>query len=215
MAKQTAWQKKCAAEQAAHSKRVAPFRRLDRFKSFMSKMKLPEGFTGAFDADERYGGTVWHSFIVKGPGVEFKFGQGGDGHTRFEVEGKGWFSFDRTGVEDSFYWLPLFHGDDARGLEAGGCEAIMAEQLERIAQRREYHLSAVAVPGIPFSVAPAGIADLQARLKKQGRIDFMPSGFGTGYIVTQRATQNAKRASVELEKFLGVAPLFVSTFDAD
>ena len=95
----------------------------------------------------------------------------------------------------------------------------MQEQLERIEKRREYYRSAVSIPGLPYTVAPDGVEDLRKRLAKHGSLSFTPSGFGTGYMVSKRKPPGyqygGKQASPELEKFLGHAPLYITTMDCD
>jgi hypothetical protein len=193
-------------------------RDVDAFKKRMSKIKMPEGFTGTF-GEEKWppGNETYHHFeLVKENDTKIKFDLSGCGHTSFMV-GDGWRSFDRTGVEDSFYHTKVYKGDD-RVIDL---DTIIAEQLKRIAERREYYKSAVEVPGLPakFTVAPDGVAGLKASIKNNGHLSFTPSGFGVGYCVTKRPQQGLRygevRAKPELEKFLDHSPLYVHTLDCD
>jgi hypothetical protein len=183
------------------------------FRDFINLVKPPAGFNIKIN-NESWGKETWLGFSVTGPGVEIQFDQHGSGHTRFQTDKGAWLSFDRRGVEDSFYWKPL--DKDTRETDPN---KIIAEQLERIAKRQEYYRSAVSIPGIPFTVTPDGIEDLKKRLTKDGSVSFMPSGFGTGYVVTRRKPKvlkyGNKRAAPETEKFFGQAPLYITTFDAD
>lgn len=143
--------------------------------------------------------------------VKLEFRAGGDGTTSFEVEGKGWLTFDRRGVESSFYWQKW----DYPGAEEVIIENVMREQVKRVADRREYYKSAIVVPQIGFTVSPEGKVALIADIKKIGFRNFMPSGFGTGYTISTKHVRFSNRAKPELEEFIGVSPLYVSTFDAD
>lgn len=183
--------------------------------------KLPalEGFTGTW-VDDRFfrpGGETKNYVLTSADGtIKFTFLTGGVGRTDFETSA-GWRTFDRTGVESSFYWKPW----DYKGAEKVDMKKVFADQLRRIAERRDYAKTAVKVPEIGYTVAPGSIPELKARLRKSGSISFTPSGFGTGYCVTRRRPSpsamryGAKRAGKELEKFFGHSPLFIETMDCD
>jgi hypothetical protein len=185
----------------------------NNFRVHMSKLTVPQGFTGAFKEEPGWGRDAPNrmTFVLENhQDVKIVFDDYGGGHTSFKTP-RGWLSFDRRGVEDSFYHRPLFKGDKKRDLNE-----LVTEQLERVRDRQAYYAAAVPIPGIPFTVAPDGVEGLKERLKK-GSLTFTPSGFGTGYVVSKRPQrgQQSKRATSELETFLGSSPLFVSTFDAD
>lgn len=185
-----------------------------KFEKHMKQLtQIPEGFTVSQETEQR--GWRDHPmpvlvYVVKSETIEIRFDQTGSGHTLF-VNGDSKSTFDRLGVEDSFYHLPLWEGDP----EPYDLNAILKEQVQRVAQYFEYKKTALTVPGIPFSIAPDSLAGYQQRLKTKGTISFMPSGFGTGYQISRAMRRGAKRASTAMEKFFGVAPLFISTFDAD
>lgn len=182
-----------------------------RFHKRFEAIKIPDGFTGTFKPDTWDPTHKDEVFSLKSADVELVFDEGGSGHTRFLHKGA-WLSFDRTGVEDSFYHVPLFKGHGVSDLNV-----IVAEQIERVKKRLEYFASAVSIPGIPFTVAPDGVEPLKQRLAKTGVVSFHPSGFGTGYRLTKRPTRGGgeQRALAATETFFGVSPLYVSTLDCD
>lgn len=193
---------------------------LQQFEKRMSTVTVPAGFTAAYEDDVWGFGEkkeTWRKFILTKPDdTVIEFHQTGSGHTSFKTE-KGWMSFDRRGVVDSFYHVSLFKSDEVKDLNV-----IVAEQLERIEKRRAYYKSAVSVPGMNgYSVAPDGVASLKSQIKKNGYVTFTPSGFGTGYTVQKKQPDRmtlrfgGKRAPAELEAFLGTSPLWVVPFDHD
>lgn len=149
-------------------------------------------------------------FTLKSDTVEIKFDQTGGGHTSFLHQDK-WLCFDRRGIEDSFYHLPLWDGDDVPDVNA-----IVAEQLERIENYKKEFETVLQVPGLPFTVTPKRLAELKKRLQSNNSITFTPSGFGIGYVLARRRTdRNDKRATAATSDFFGVPTLFISTFDTD
>jgi len=190
---------------------------LEEFKKHMSKLDVPEGFSGEFRGDFREETDHPMQYILKKEDyVEIRFDINGSGHTSFRANGH-WYSFDRTGVEDSFYHLPLYKGQTVWGLNE-----IVTEQLARVEKRIAYYKTAVNVPGLPgtWTVAPDKVQELKDQLKKAGHITFTPAGFGTGYCVTRRRPAGPlkygrSRAKPELEEFLQFSPLYVETMDCD
>lgn len=71
------------------------------------------------------------------------------------------------------------------------------------------------VPGLPFMVTAEDKERITKTLKRGEPHRFMPSGFGTGYTLSRRGTSWSRPAGKELERFFGVHPLHVETFDAD
>lgn len=188
------------------------------FEKFVQTIPTFPGWVGEWknDVTEIYGERIdTPSYVLTWAAnhMKMEFYPGGDGTTSFEVEGKGWLNFDRTGVESSFYWKAWDH----KGAETPDMREVINEQCKRVADRREYYKSAINIPQIGFTTSPAGKLALIEDLKRNGRRNFMPSGFGTGYTISTSTKRlwNASRATPELETFIGISPLFVSTFDAD
>lgn len=175
-----------------------------------------DGWSGSWKDDNTFCGgqnipvRSW-VLICEAHNFKMEFRAGGDGTTSFEVDGKGWLTFDRTGVESSFYWKKW----DYPGAEEVNIELVIKEQVKRVIDRREYYKSAIQVPQIGFTVSPEGKVALINDIKRKGFRNFMPSGFGTGYIISVKPVRFSTRAKPELEEFIGVSPLYVGTFDAD
>lgn len=134
---------------------------------------------------------------------------GYSGTTLYLVPGKGtcYYSFDRTGVEDSFY-----------GTDETDINELVAKQQARIQASIERIGRSVAVPGLPFSVTPERQAELSNRLNTQGVVSLTPSGFGTGYMLHKKAprsTRYFKEGSKELAQFFGLPAIWITTFDHD
>lgn len=179
-----------------------------KFAKLMQTIPVPDGFTAEMSTDTSSSRPV-QRYTIKSADVEIVFDETGGGHTRFRI-GNSWKTFDRRGVEDSFYWLQLF---DTHKVKAPA--ELLPEQLLRIEKSRDYFKTAIAVPGLPFNVSPVELLALKAQLAKFGVVTFTPSGFGTGYMVTKKSNRYSKQASLELEKFLEHSPLYFHTFDAD
>lgn len=190
-----------------------------KFEAHVKTLQVPEGFTASWEKEVHgwgKGAETVHVFVVKSDTIELRFDQTGCGHTNFDMREdqygrQFWSTLDRRGVEDSFYHLPLYKGDKTKY----NLNKILVEQLERVAECLAARTTAISVPGIPFTVQPERLVRLKQELSKGRSISFMPSGFGTGYNISPKPQHGAKRASAEMQKFFGVAPLFISTFDAD
>ncbi len=182
------------------------------FRKRMKGLTIPKGFTSEMREEKDWGNvsTTHLIFVVKSDDIELRFDQSGSGHTDFKI-GDSTLTFDRLGVEDSFYHLPFGDWDKVKY----DLNAILKEQLSRVAKQRERAETAMAVPDIPFTLAPEELKKYKSRLAKGNQITFMPSGFGTGYQISKVPRRDAKRASSKMEAFFGIDPLFISSFDAD
>jgi len=88
-------------------------------------------------------------------------------------------------------------------------EVKIPEAIERIARSET-------VPGLPFMVTPESKEEIVRTLKGHRRYTWTPSGFGTGYVLQLNYGERGwKRAYAETEKFFGLKPIFIGTFDAD
>lgn len=191
--------------------RTKHFKELEKF---VKTIVPPSGFTATWIEDDFYRDPNYKNYVLTNEDakIKFTFRPGGSGSTSFFVYGRGWLTFDRHGVEDSFYYLPLWKGDKRPPVSE-----MLSEQLTRIEERRKYYTNAIIIPEIGHSVSPEGLAKMKEAFKKSKTAyqSFYPSGFGTGYVVSRKPGSFAKRAVKELEDFIGIAPLYVSTFDAD
>ena len=100
----------------------------------------------------------------------------------------------------------------------GGLFALLDGQLARCAALQARRATAVALPGLPFTVQPEWFATTAAALKAGRSVQLLPHGFGTGYSLRRGIggrSADCRRASSELERLVGVTPITVSTFDHD
>jgi len=129
------------------------------------------------------------------------------GHTTFKTT-KGDYSFDRRGVDDSFY-LKLTDGPEE-------FLATFREQLKKIEATRARHANAVTVPGFSALVSPEQKTEIIEKLRSGKAHEFRPAGFGTGYKLSLRQHSRwDKRAKPETEAFFGVSPIFIEETDCD
>lgn len=180
---------------------------LAELKQTMGHVKIPECFVMNWEKNS-YGDIV--CVLRKQEDIELIFKQDGGGTTRFKVNGN-WHTFDRRGVSDSFYWKTW----NNKPLDPN---ALVIEQLEAVAKKREYHLTAVKIPDVGYTIAPNNVDALKAELRSKGIVIFSPSGFGTGYRLLRKQPNHpfgTRRANKELEQFFGLSPLWLESFDAD
>ena len=131
------------------------------------------------------------------------------GHTGFNTS-KGWKTFDRTGVEDSFCG-----GEKVEEWEEP-LDKEIENQLAKIKASRERAAKTISLP-VPlsgWSRTPEEIEELKVRLRTKGAAQFYPSGFGTGYNISTKKTRFAKSAPA-LADFLEIPALYYETFDHD
>jgi hypothetical protein len=141
-----------------------------------------------------------------------------DGHVSFMAPDKIRRSYDRYGVDDSFYisnplkFTPkpyVSPSDEAN-------EAIHRYITERIPESLKRIAVSTSVPGIPFSVTPETRTKVSKTLLSGQPYNFMPSGFGTGYTIWTKRQLYAKRAPAEMMEFFGIKKqLYITKFDAD
>ena len=130
-----------------------------------------------------------------------------NGHTVFKGA-KGWLSFDRRGIEDSFY-LGNY------GESPTDVSRVIQEQLVRIEEAKETSKKMVAIPGFGFSVHQDQLEALKKKLASGQSHSFTPSGFGTGHRVSTKRSRYATKMPAETAKFFGVTALYDETFDHD
>ncbi len=189
-------------------------------------IKTPEGFERSVHTEPK---TEWCAaykvLTLKGDGIEIVVEFNGfdkswdswslaSGHVSFSTS-QGTRTFDRYGVEDSFYIdNPLKWGTTDDVVEKAN-EQILAFIETKIPEARARVDRSERIPGIPFDVTPETKARVTEQLKAGTPYRFMPSGFGTGYVLSTKRTRYSKRAERATEKFLSVTPVYVETFDAD
>lgn len=124
-------------------------------------------------------------------------------------------SFTRYGVDTSSCDLVSDATQRYSDHAYGDLASLLAGEFERCRVAKERRATAVAVPGLPFTVQPAWFEKTAATLKAGKPVRLVPAGFGTGYTLTSRATSRYAKRSAELESKLGVMPVYVESFDHD
>jgi hypothetical protein len=187
-------------------------RELDELKKFAKTAPTPVGWSTLW----REGRSQEFVMINLEKDIELVFYAGGDGTTRFKMEGSPyWRSFDRVGVSSSFYWRDH---TTAKALSHGDVKKVVEGELARIKKSKAFLRTALTVPMIGHNISPDALPEYKRALATIGVIRFTPSGFGTGYeIVTRKPKHNygVKRADQKLEDFFGRSPLWVVSFDCD
>ena len=130
-----------------------------------------------------------------------------DGTVAFN-RGDGWRSFDRVGVESSFYWDTT---DDV------SLEDTLAAQIARGVKARDDSRTRHEVPGTTFQLTDERLAELKQQLADFGRCSLTPSGFGTGFTFSTARPRGAYvTAGTEAQRaFFDVDALWVESFDCD
>jgi hypothetical protein len=129
------------------------------------------------------------------------------GTTLFKVNNM-WTSFDRRGIDDSFY-SPF-------GEPLPDPLVVTKEQIIRIKRWREQDALKENVPGTPYRINPQQRSEYCRRLQQGLPIEFTPSGMGIGKRYhTKRRTPYAKPAPREMATYFGVSALWMTEFDYD
>lgn len=134
------------------------------------------------------------------------------GHTSYKGK-NGVRSFDRRGVEDSFYVRDW----DGKLMTVDELRTTLVDQLGKARAALARDAEAMPVPGLPggFTLTQAELENRRHQLTKTGYVRFMPTGFGTGYIVSKKRSRWANKAKKELVDFLGMGDLYVESLDCD
>lgn len=132
------------------------------------------------------------------------------GNMSYKV-GDTWYTTERIGVESSFYYA----NDKSLG-------ELIDEQTWIANRRRERNSTLVELPGTRMCVTPERLESIKSKLRLGEQVSLMPSGFGTGYVLTTgptkryRGYERWRRAPSTLNDLLKVdPPIYIHTFDAD
>lgn len=218
-------------EHFAKAEKLAP-----AVRSFIESIEAPEGFTKTIGRGGHSGLQVWRDgsnstwVLLEGDDIKiclevddqpYDRYKGGKkipcrntiedlqvrGHTCFKTD-KFWSTFDRLGVEDSFYL-------GGYGEPCSDVAKVIAAQIERVARHHETSKKMVSIPGFGWKVHQDSLEDMKKKFKAGGSHRFTPSGFSTGHIVSARRTRYSKPMKPETAQFFGVPALYVETFDHD
>lgn len=189
----------------------------------ISNIATPAGFTRT---ESTWEGYVWGNqppknlpqLVFEGDGINIKINFGddpngymlADGHVTF-TSSKGVRTFDRHGVDDSFYIdnpRKNYRADD-------GSEAVnetIRDFIERkVPESRARIDGSTQVPGTSFLASE----ERKNELREKGHAMFHPAGFGTGYAFSTTRAPYAQEASQAQKDYFGVSELWYTTFDAD
>jgi hypothetical protein len=187
-------------------------------KKFMDALAIPEGFTKTFGTEDYSWGKekVLHPSVIftKGTDIEIKIVitsptdkyMAGSGHTSFNTK-LGRRTFDRRGVEDSFYVEP--------GLDVEKTNAQILRQIEKVAESVARMERSKAIPVLGFTVTPEAFEEIKAKLAKGKSHTFTPAGFGTGYVISKKRSRFARFCDQQVIDFFGVGALYQETLDCD
>lgn len=177
--------------------------------------KIAKSFPGATVVSDKdnYGEPMAKLTVPEGQGVDiiltfYKGSKEPRCETRFRAKG-GEYSFDRLGVEDSFYfedWAKL--------------PQQVSEQVARAKKRQEHlaNTTAFNLGPVTLMLTPEGLDNIVKTLQAGKTYTYHPSGFGTGYYFSTNARIRNRfdraQASKELVQKVGKA-VYISSFDAD
>lgn len=187
-------------------------------------LETPAGFSRLDSEEGPYyeGDSPFKVITLEGDGITIKVNLNGsdedyfigDGHVSFESS-KGTRTFDRYGVEDSFYIEnpPKWANTNKKPVDiVGETNATIRDFIDRkVPEARARIDSKETVPGLGLLV---GDSQKKALLSK-GTLSLTPSGFGTGYTFSTTPRRYGKPATAEQKKFFGASELWVETFDCD
>jgi hypothetical protein len=187
----------------------------------IKKLKIPAGFIASDEQSTwgsgKYAVSVQHrvfsspdvKIVIDIPTPDEKYFDG-IGHVTFKTE-QGWLTFDRHGVEDSFYF--------EKGLTPKQCNAIIEEQVERARKAIERYRGASKVPGWGFTLKAGERESITETLKAGKPYTLRPSGFGTGYTIygamAKRRSRWAEWAPQAVADFFSMPRLLVERLDCD
>ena len=183
------------------------------FQKFMKTLQVPAGFTASWETEQVSRDYKIEVYVLTSESMTLRFDQDGAGHTTFKLFDGSTVSFDRRGIDDSFYHYASW----SRTIDKEDLNALVAEQIQRVTQYLEKAATFISIPGLPFTTTPQALEIQKKKLRsKNGHITLCPAGFGTGYIIsTVKVNSYQKRALQVTEAFFGTSPLYISTFDAD
>jgi hypothetical protein len=185
---------------------------------FLNDLATPEGFVKTFGTEDYSWGKekILHPSVIftKGTDIEIKIVissptdkyMAGSGHTSFATK-LGRRTFDRRGVEDSFYVEP--------GLDVEKTNAQVLRQIEKVAESVARMERSVAVPIWGFTVTPETLEEIKGKLTKGKTHTFTPAGFGTGYVLSKKRSRWSRLADPKINAFFGVGALYFDTLDCD
>jgi hypothetical protein len=142
------------------------------------------------------------------------------GTTNYKYNGS-WYTFDRRGVENSFYMTTA----DESKVNYFVCGELITEesvnkmvevQIAKCKEAVERLSNTLVVPQFGHHVTEERRKEIATKLKKGGCHTFAPSGFGTAHVVSMKRTRWSKPVKKEVSEFFGInAKLFCVDQDWD
>ena len=195
----------------------------DQFREdYFSKIKVPAGFQ--LKKNDKSSENRWdrhYDYELTSPEVDVKIWVGDHkfngknvvvhfgGTLNFVVDGKE-YSFDRRGINDSFY------GDSD---EYPDINKLITEQIAKgkkaIEDKKGFNKTAIDVPEIGYRITPEKKEEISKLLKSGKSYTFAPSGMGTAYEISTKGKSRFDRRSRAIGEFFGVPYVFVSNIDWD
>jgi hypothetical protein len=196
------------------------------------KLRYRDEYGDEQTTEVKHGGTVIlrgqrdglpEEFFCRITHLSYDRGYHIDGSTHYALrpEQQAVYCFDQRGIGPSFSIYPNTFSED-------GVSQILKEQRDRIDRSREFDKTAIMIPGLERRVSPERLQQIKDKLSRGERVDFTPSGMGTGISVsTRRPSARGARyarysrrplseaALAQMTEFLGVGPLYLDTFDHD
>lgn len=127
-----------------------------------------------------------------------------DGHTYFK-NGSYWSSFDRRGIEDSFYVDPIPRETP---------QQVVDGQIERVKKTLENAKNFIKIPGFNWSIHKDNIEKVKEEIKKHGHT-FAPRGMGRAERLKAKPDRYSRPANKETAEFFGFKQLWIDDIDWD
>jgi hypothetical protein len=211
---------------------------IKRLEKFFSTIKTPEGYERTCEMPEvgkEY--SMWEDYetgVLKVTGENaavtfrasfYKNKLSISGTTKFK-DGGIWYSFDRRGIEDSFYMEQESKKEIADSKKRGwyrpesdihnGGQEMLEKQIKRAKDYMEGQKGKLTVPHYGHRVSPERKEEIKKKILGNGHT-FAPSGMGTAYHVSTRQTSRFdSKVPAEVAKFFGIdRQLYASHQDWD
>jgi hypothetical protein len=197
-----------------------------RLEKFFATIKTPEGYerTCAMpEANKEY--SMWEDYetgvlTIKGEDVEIIFRASFyknkldiTGTTNFK-EDSSWYTFDRRGIEDSFY-MEQYSAEEVKSKKKrgwydpecdtkNGGQAMLDIQIKRAKDRITEMIGMLTVPHYGHRITEERKEEIRKKILNGGHT-FAPSGMGTAYHVsTKRRSRFDSEVPAEVAKFFGI-----------
>lgn len=184
-------------------------------QEYVDAVVAPDGFTKKV-SEETWGKQVSILVSLKSEDVEVKWSFSKEqvrsddtsvtGTTNYKAPDGKWYTFDRPGVDQSFYdWFmcePMKYFEEQ---VTKAKEAIERQRLEPV----------VEVPGTKINVTEKRRKQIMADLKSGKSARITPSGFGVGFDLSTKKSSQWSKSVPAMATFFGVPKLYGDQLDCD